>query len=94
MTCLLYTSGTLLGTYWEEISPSHGRFTMRNFSESPKDCLLYTSIKAIYYQFAADEDSLKADWLTYEELDKPAMRKEYFGNIYATAEDNAGNRCV
>ena len=29
--------GNLLGAYWEEISPSHGRFTMRNFSESPKD---------------------------------------------------------
>ncbi|MCQ5090328.1 OmpL47-type beta-barrel domain-containing protein [Ruthenibacterium lactatiformans] len=50
-----------------------------------------SGIKAIYYQFAADEDSLKADWLTYDELDKPAMREEYFGNIYAKAEDNAGN---
>ena len=50
-----------------------------------------SGIKAIYYQFAANEDSLKADWLTYDELDKPAMRKEYFGNIYAKAEDNAGN---
>ena len=29
--------GNLLGAYWEEISPSHGRFTMQNFSESPKD---------------------------------------------------------
>ena len=34
---------------------------------------------------------LEADWLTYDELDKPAMREEYFGNIYAKAEDNAGN---
>ena len=42
-----------------------------------------SGIKAIYYQFAADEDSLEADWLTYDELDKPAMREEYFGNIYA-----------
>ena len=50
-----------------------------------------SGIKAIYYQFAADEDSLEADWLTYDELDKPAMREEYFGNIYAKAEDNAGN---
>ena len=25
-----------------------------------------SGIKAIYYQFAADEDSLKADWLTYD----------------------------
>ena len=40
-----------------------------------------SGIKAIYYQFAADEDSLEADWLTYDELDKPAMREEYFGNI-------------
>ncbi|WP_425314425.1 OmpL47-type beta-barrel domain-containing protein, partial [Ruthenibacterium lactatiformans] len=45
-----------------------------------------SGIKAIYYQFAADEDSLEADWLTYDELDKPAMREEYFGNIYAKAE--------
>ena len=50
-----------------------------------------SGIKAIYYQFAADEDYLEADWLTYDELDKPAMREEYFGNIYAKAEDNAGN---
>ncbi|WP_134107018.1 OmpL47-type beta-barrel domain-containing protein [Ruthenibacterium lactatiformans] len=50
-----------------------------------------SGIKAIYYQFAADADSLKTDWLTYDELDKPAMREEYFGNIYAKAEDNAGN---
>ena len=50
-----------------------------------------SGIKAIYHQFAADEDSLEADWLTYYELDKPAMREEYFGNIYAKAEDNAGN---
>ncbi|RGC98359.1 hypothetical protein DW194_11320 [Subdoligranulum sp. AM16-9] len=50
-----------------------------------------SGIKAIYYQFAADEDSLEADWQTYDELDKPAMREEYFGNIYAKAEDNAGN---
>ena len=50
-----------------------------------------SGIKAIYYQFAADEDSLAADWLTYDELDKPAMREEYFGSIYAKAEDNAGN---
>mgnify|MGYP000506059416 CR=1 FL=1 len=41
-------------------------------------------------QFAADEDSLEADWLTYDELDKPAMREEYFGNIYAKAEDTRG----
>ena len=50
-----------------------------------------SGIKAIYYQFALDEDHLEADWLTYDELDKPAMREEYFGNIYAKAEDNAGN---
>ena len=50
-----------------------------------------SGIKAIYYQYALDEDHLAADWLTYDELDKPAMREEYFGNIYAKAEDNAGN---
>ncbi|MFR5180257.1 MAG: OmpL47-type beta-barrel domain-containing protein [Ruthenibacterium lactatiformans] len=50
-----------------------------------------SGIKAIYYQYALDEDHLEADWLTYDELDKPAMREEYFGNIYAKAEDNAGN---
>ena len=50
-----------------------------------------SGIKAIYYQYALDEDPLEADWLTYDELDKPAMREEYFGNIYAKAEDNAGN---
>ena len=57
-----------------------------------------SGIKAIYYQYALDEAHLAADWLTYDELDKPAMREEYFGNIYAKAEDNAcllyTSRCV
>ena len=78
-----------------------GMFSYPHFNEVDRPELLAhdladdgwtdSGIKAIYYQFAADEDSLKADWLTYDELDKPAMRKEYFGNIYAKAEDNAGN---
>ena len=78
-----------------------GMFSYPHFNEVDRPELLAhdladegwtdSGIKAIYYQFAADEDSLEADWLTYDELDKPAMREEFFGSIYAKAEDNAGN---
>ena len=52
-----------------------------------------SGIKAIYYQFAADEDSLEADWLTYDErLDKPAMER-ILRNIYAKAERTTRGMC-
>ena len=91
------------GTYylWAKDNAPAGMFGYPHFNEVDRPELLAhdladegwtdSGIKAIYYQFAADEDSLEADWLTYDELDKPAMREEYFGNIYAKAEDNAGN---
>lgn len=50
-----------------------------------------SGIKAIYYQYAVNEDSLTDKWLTYKDSDRPAMCEEYHGNIYAKAEDNAGN---
>ncbi len=78
-----------------------GMFSYPHFNEVDRPELLAhdladdgwtdSGIKAIYYQYALDEDHLAADWLTYDGLDKPAMREEYFGNIYAKAEDNAGN---
>ena len=50
-----------------------------------------SGVKAIYYQFAEDEKFLGADWRTYDENEKPAMEDEYYGRIFAKAEDQAGN---
>lgn len=50
-----------------------------------------SGIKEIQYQFVADGAELGSEWLIYDEADKPAMRKEFFGVIIARAVDNAGN---